>query len=322
MERKRAREIISRFPGTRVCVIGDLMLDLFVRGRVSRISPEAPVPVVEIESEDVCLGGAGNVAHNISALGGDPRLLAVVGEDLHGKNLRSVLLDNGLRTDGVLTDPTRPTTVKSRIIAHSQQMIRVDVEKRDPVNRLVEKNLISLLAKALPDVKAVLVSDYAKGVITKRIMAAVRAARGIPILVDPKVPNSALYRGVTIMTPNVGEAEKISGVPIVDERSLEKAGRRLMTSLRIPNLLITRGEEGMMLLGKEDARAVDIGARAREVYDVTGAGDTVIATVALARAAGANWLEAATLANHAAGIVVGKIGTATVAAADLVDSFA
>lgn len=320
MERKKAEQLVARFRGVRVGILGDLMLDVFIRGRVSRISPEAPVPVVEMESEEFCLGGAGNVAHNLAALGGVPSLVAVVGEDPGGDRLRALLESFGLSTDGIVRDSTRPTTVKSRIIAHSQQMIRVDRESRDGVPQRVERELVRRLRSSLPGLRAVLVSDYAKGVVTRRTVDAARKARSIPLFVDPKVPHSALYRGATIVTPNLREAESLSGVRIVDERSLERAGRAIMKSLHCPQLLITRGEEGMSLF--EPARITRIPARSREVFDVTGAGDTVIATLALARGAGASWLDAATLANHAAGIVVSKLGTEVVTARELVESFA
>ncbi len=321
MERKTARELVSRFRGVRVCVLGDLMLDLFIRGKVSRISPEAPVPVVEIESEELRLGGAGNVAHNIVSLGGDPVLVSVVGEDNNGERLLSALRENGLSTAGIVQDADRPTTVKSRIIAHSQQMIRIDRESRKRISTVVEKKLVGNLLASLPDAQAVLVSDYAKGVITPATMHAARRRREIPVLIDPKVPHYQLYKNTTIITPNVTEAEHMSGIAIEDLGSLNRAGRRIMSHLRCPYLLITRGEDGMSLFDRSEPEPVHIPARGREVYDVTGAGDTVIAAFALARSAGASWLDAAVLANHAAGIVVGRIGTAVVTADELIESF-
>lgn len=320
MELKRAEKIVSAFRGAKVCVLGDVMLDLFVRGTVSRISPEAPVPVVEIVSEDFCLGGAGNVAHNIASLGGDPFLVSVTGSDHNGDRLRAVMGQCGLHVDGILSDPGRPTVVKSRIIAHNQQMIRVDRECQTPVAVGVVRRLVAILEESIKGSRALLVSDYAKGTVTRSTFAPARRANEIPVLVDPKVPNSNLYKGATIVTPNLKEAERMGAGEIVDDASLRRVARRIMSRLNCPHLLITRGEDGMTLCDRATAAITHIPAQAREVYDVTGAGDTVIATLALARAAGASWLEGATLANHAAGIVVGRLGTATVTAEELLAS--
>lgn len=321
MEPRRARELISAFTGVKVCVLGDVMLDLYVRGRVARISPEAPVPVVEIVSEELRLGGAGNVANNIASLGGVPLLISVVGSDQQGDRLLGLLDRSRLWNGGIVRDDKRPTIVKSRVIAHNQQMLRLDSESRDGMTTSVVKKLAPLLRAAMVDSQAVLISDYAKGVITRSTIALARRAGGLPILVDPKIPNYSLYRGATIVTPNLAEAERMSAVAVKNEASLERAAARIMSYLRCPHLLITRGEEGMSLFERATRAATHLPARAQEVYDVTGAGDTVIATLALARASGATWVEAATLANHAAGIVVRKLGAATVSRQELIRSF-
>lgn len=321
MEQRRLRALVSSFVGVRVCVLGDIILDHFIRGRVSRISPEAPVPVVEMDSEELSLGGAGNVANNIASLGGDPYLISVTGQDNSGDRLVDVLRKRGLTDEGILRDPDRPTTVKSRIIAHQQQMIRVDREVRRSVGPEIEKQMIGALIRGVDGAQAIVLSDYAKGAVTRRIINRARRFDRIPLLIDPKVPNRDLYRGATIVTPNVGEASRMSGLEITDDETLRLAAHRIMRSLALPYLLVTRGEDGMTLFDHARRSETHIPSRAQEVYDVTGAGDTVVAALALAKAAGATWLEAATIANHAAGIVVSRIGTATVSTEELVESF-
>lgn len=315
-------DFLRRCRGAIVGVVGDVMLDRFVWGKVSRISPEAPVPVVTIEREDYHLGGAANVARNIASLGGSPLLLGIVGEDEAGESLRRALTERGLSADSVLSDVSRRTTVKTRIIAHSQQVVRADWESTEDIAGDVESKCISLLEEVVRRSKALVLSDYSKGSLTPKVIERAIAAakkRGIAILVDPKVHRYRLYRGVTLVTPNLSEAERFTGIDVRSESDLEGAARRILDELECDAVLITRGEQGMSLF--ERARpAFHIETSAREVFDVTGAGDTVIATAALALASGEGMMNAAALANRAAGIVVGKLGTATVLPEELLEA--
>ena len=310
--RARAERLLAAMEAQRVVVIGDVMLDEFLWGSVARISPEAPVPVVEITSQTFHLGGAANVASNVRSLGGRAAVGGVVGRDAAGQRLRDALVRTGV--EDALTLDDRPTTHKTRIIAHHQQVVRADREATDEINSALEDALAGALARSARGAGAIILSDYQKGVVTRGLMKKVlRAARrvGAPLLVDPKVRHFALYRGAAVVTPNQMEAEQATGVRIRDAASLHEAGRKVLKSLRCRAALITRGEHGMALF-EEGRKPVEIPTAARQVFDVTGAGDTVIATLALALAAGAALPEAAMLANYAAGVVVGKIGTATV----------
>ncbi|HUG54290.1 MAG TPA: D-glycero-beta-D-manno-heptose-7-phosphate kinase [Vicinamibacteria bacterium] len=310
---RRARALLRAMRGRRVLVAGDVMLDQFLWGRVARISPEAPVPVVEITSETFHLGGAANVAGNVRALGGEAVVAGVVGDDAAGTRVRAALGEAGIQDALAVAGGSRPTTVKTRIIAHHQQVVRADREASDDVAGEAAGALLDRIREALPSCEAVIVSDYHKGVITPALMKAVLGLarrRGVPVLVDPKVGHFALYRGVALVTPNQGEAEQATGVHIRGDDDLGEAGRRILRRLRCRAALITRGEHGMSLF-EQDRRAVHIATAAREIFDVTGAGDTVIATVGLAACAGASLPEAARLANLAAGVVVAKLGTAT-----------
>ncbi len=314
-----AREVLEGFARSRVMVLGDLILDHFIWGKVDRISPEAPVPVVEVTSESMRPGGASNVASNISSLGGKVLIGGVVGEDWAGKELLSLLQERGIGVDGVIKDPLRPTSVKTRIIAHSQQVVRFDKERKDRVDGPVRERLLGWVRDRIKGVDVVALSDYAKGVISRELVqGVVDLARryGKKVVVDPKVKHFSFYRGVTLLTPNTMEASKASGIDIVDEESLKEAGRILLSQAESEAILITRGEQGMTLFQKEQD-PVHIPTVAKEVYDVTGAGDTVVATCALALASGADLLSASVLSNYAAGIVVGEIGTATVTADEL-----
>jgi rfaE bifunctional protein kinase chain/domain len=313
-------DAVRKFPRKRVLVIGDVMLDRFIWGSVSRISPEAPVPVVEIRTETTCLGGAANVAANIKSLGATAIPLGVIGRDDEGRKLREILEKMGSPTSGLVVDAGRATTVKTRIIAHHQQVCRTDREERSPLAPAIHRKVIERFRIQLPKVDAVVISDYAKGLITasflKEILPAAKSAGRI-VCVDPKQRNLAAYQPSTIITPNTLEAERASGIAISGKSQLQRAGRRILQDTRIQHLLITRGEEGMALFeGKE--RITYIPTVAREVYDVTGAGDTVISTLALGLAAGLSTLEAAMLSNFAAGIVVGKLGTASATPEELI----
>ncbi len=317
MNRERVQNLIHNFAGQRLLVLGDLMLDEFIWGEVRRISPEAPVPVVEINRESWHAGGAGNVVSNLLALGAQAVPIGVIGNDWAGEKLRERLGEAGAETKFLIVDANRPTTLKTRILAHHQQMIRADRESRLPLSEIIEDQLISTFLKALPDADAVIVSDYDKGVLTPRVLQAVLAvAAGKTVCLDPKIKNFTFYRPVTVITPNQLEAERATGIEITDETSLLAAARQIRETLACPHVLITRGEHGMSLLSAETV--THIPTMARDVYDVTGAGDTVIATLALALAADADITEAALIANQAAGIVVGKVGTATLSGNDLI----
>jgi D-beta-D-heptose 7-phosphate kinase/D-beta-D-heptose 1-phosphate adenosyltransferase len=319
MNFQRAQQIINKFSDLRIVTLGDLMLDEFIWGEVRRISPEAPVPVVEVKRETWHLGGAGNVVSNLLELGAKAIPVGVVGEDDAAKLLRDCFVERGAETIGIVSDPSRPTTRKTRIVAHSQQMVRADREDRSPITGAVEDRIIAAFNEALPDADAVIISDYDKGLLTPRTLrAAIESAQAQRKIVclDPKIRNFAHYRAVDVITPNQSEAERASGVEITDDASLVEAARRIRELLDCRNVLITRGEHGMSLLDAEGA-VTHIPTVAREVYDVTGAGDTVIAALTLALASGASLDEAAVIANHAAGVVVGKVGTATVSRAEL-----
>jgi D-beta-D-heptose 7-phosphate kinase/D-beta-D-heptose 1-phosphate adenosyltransferase len=294
--------------------VGDVMLDRFVWGKVSRISPEAPVPVVEIEREDFHLGGAANVARNLASLGGSPLLLGIVGEDEAGATLRRAFGERGLSAEAILSDSSRRTTVKTRIIAQGQQVVRADWESTDDIAGEIEARCIALVEEVVLRSKALVLSDYSKGALTPKVIEraiAASKARGVPVLVDPKLRRYRLYRGVTLVTPNLGEAERFTGISVRSEDDLEQAAGKILTDLDCDAVLVTRGEQGMALF-ERGQKPLHIETFAREVFDVSGAGDTVIATAALALACGTSLPGAAMLSNRAAGIVVGKLGTATV----------
>lgn len=314
--------LADSFSGTSVLVLGDLILDEWIWGTVSRISPEAPIPVVDVDSVTYSPGGACNVASNIVALGGRPLLFGLLGDDHEARTLIGELQRRGVDPAGLVIDKTRPTTRKTRIVAHNQQVVRADRERRDPIG---EQNLHELLDRcisALGEVGALLISDYAKGVTAPSFLRAIigeARERGVPVIVDPKGVDYSKYRGVSCITPNQLEASLATHVEIRDVESLEAAGTALMNDVGCESVLITRGEHGIAVFEQGQPR-LDLPALAREVYDVTGAGDTVVAALALARASGASWQDAARVANHAAGVVVGKVGTAVCTTSELVVS--
>jgi D-beta-D-heptose 7-phosphate kinase/D-beta-D-heptose 1-phosphate adenosyltransferase len=312
-------EGIDKFSSCRVLVVGDVIMDEFLWGRVERISPEAPVPVVQIEEESLVLGGAGNVVNNIISLGGQALLCGVVGNDAMGKELVHMLEKMNSPSHGLVVEDRRPTTIKTRVVAHSQQVVRVDREESEPVSEASIKGIISTIEEQIGSIDAIVVADYGKGVVAQGLMETIRLLardRQITLTVDPKVQNVALYKGVTLITPNNQEAELMSGIVINDEESLRRAGTRLLDELGCQMVLLTQGDKGMTLF-EGNGRTTQIPTVARKVFDVSGAGDTVIATFTLALAAGLKPRQAAVLANLAAGIVVGEIGTATVAASRL-----
>jgi len=322
---QRLKEIACRLDGV-VAVVGDYMLDEYLFGAVSRISPEAPVPVVEFARESSSLGGAGNVVANISALGGRPVPFGFVGDDAPGRQVLEALephCPHGAKH--MLTGPAdRPTTVKLRIIAHHQQLLRVDRESRSPIPESLHASLLASLTgdleRSLSGIQAIVVSDYDKGAITRSFFQSLlqaALAAGVPVVLDPKAFDLTAIGPATVITPNEKEAERFSGIRITGDDSANSAGERLLALTGARHILITRGEHGMSLYTRHQPSA-HMPAEAREVYDVTGAGDTVAATLSLALAAGAEVAEAAMLANFAAGVVVGKLGTASVSREDLI----
>lgn len=325
LSRTRAEEILNAARDRRVVVLGDVMLDEFIWGDVTRISPEAPVPVVNIKRESMHLGGAANVLANITAIGASGNVIGVVGKDAAAEKIReSLRKDGGVQTDDMLiADDKRPTTIKTRIIAHNQMVVRADREHRGAVNGNVESQLVEAVKRAIAEAHALIISDYDKGVITPRILSEVLPAAydQMPVLIDPKMRNFDSYRPATMLTPNHHEALRVTNLEDDSDETLSSAARSIRKRLGCDAVLITRGERGMMLLeGENDP--VFVKTAAREVFDVTGAGDTVIATLAVALASGASMTEAAVLANHAAGIVVAKLGTATASPDEILDSFA
>ena len=311
--------LLPRFRRVRALVAGDLMLDHFIWGRVERISPEAPVPVVQVTAESRRLGGAANVMHNLRALGGQVTACGVVGADAAGRQLVGDLRQLGVGVDGIARSASAATTRKTRIIAHQQQVVRLDREDAGQRADHAAARARGFLLANLGHADVVVLSDYGKGLITPALLAAlaaVRARRPFRLIIDPKQVNFPHYRRPSLITPNRDEASQASGIAIRDPRSLAAAGAALLARWEAEAVLITRGEEGMSLfVAGEPAR--HFSTVARHVYDVTGAGDTVIAACALALGARASLATAALLANHAAGIVVGEIGTATVTAAQL-----
>jgi len=316
----RFNEVISGFSNSRVLVVGDLILDEFIWGKVSRISPEAPVPVVVVESESFMPGGAANVANNISAMSGRVWLAGVVGDDPRGKLLKRELKRKGVNIEGIIDDSTRPTTLKTRIIAHHQQVVRVDREKIEKVDGGLLNRLLQFIHKQLKSIDAVIIEDYGKGLIIPELIREIlkmAKRNGVAVTVDPKEEHFSYYKGVTALTPNKFEAGGAAGIEIKDNRTLKRVGKKLIEDLRCSAVLITLGEGGMCLFEK-DGNITHIPTVAQEVFDVSGAGDTVIGAFTLSVASGASLKEAAYISNFAAGIVVGKLGVAVVTKDELI----
>lgn len=305
-----------------ILVVGDTMVDKFIWGKVSRISPEAPVPIVEVKSETQTLGGAGNVASNITSLGAKAYIVTVIGDDLNGLCMKEMLEDKNINADYVVVDKQRPTTLKTRIVASNQQVVRVDKEVKGAFSDKTEDNILQSIDEVMKKVDGVIISDYAKGIVTKKVFKKIitlAKTQKIPVTVDPKVENFKKYKHVTCMTPNTKEA--IEGMNaqhlgIKTDADIANLGKKILKVLQLDSVLITRGEKGMTIIEKN--RITHIPTRAKEVYDVTGAGDTVIATMTLALSAKWSLAEAAEIANFAAGIVVGKVGTATVTIEEII----
>lgn len=327
---KRVRQIAEGSLNARILVIGDLMLDQFVWGNVRRISPEAPVPVVEFERESFMPGGAANVARNLTALQVPTELFGIVGRDETAHRLKQLLVEQGVVCNGVIGDGSRPTSIKTRIIAHQQQMVRVDRESIAPLEPKALRRLLSALEERVYQADAVIVGDYGKGVVTQQMLDAVKAIcreRGVWLSLDPKPVNGLDLSGLSLITPNRKEAFELAGKrdgprgtsPLEDNALIEVANT-LLERLRPALLLITLGDQGMLLCHRGE-KAFHIPTVAQEVYDVSGAGDTVIGSFTMAIAAGASPVEAAIISNHAAGVVVGKLGTATLTQEELLASF-
>lgn len=319
MKNTKLKKIAVKFAGKRVLIIGDLILDEFLWGEVSRISPEAPVPVVWVRSESFMPGGAANVANNIRVLGGKAYLAGVIGSDERGRILKELLVAKGLDTEGIVIDTERPTILKTRVIAHHQQVVRIDKEKPESLNPELIKRIVSYVKKVIKDIDAIIIEDYGKGVITPRLLRDVLklASKHKKIVtVDPKEEHFHYYKGVTSITPNNHEASRAIGIKVKDDKGLLKIGRALLKKLRSESVLVTLGENGMMLF-ERGGRITHIPTEAQDVFDVSGAGDTVIATFTLALAAKASMIDAARVSNIAAGIVVGKVGIATVTQKEL-----
>jgi D-beta-D-heptose 7-phosphate kinase/D-beta-D-heptose 1-phosphate adenosyltransferase len=309
-----SNDLIQRLAGRAVLVIGDLMVDHFLVGSVERISPEAPVPVVRFQTEEFRLGGACNVANNVSAMAGRAVVIGVVGDDQEGRRLCRDLTSRAIGVEGIVTDAGRCTTRKVRVVTtRNQQVARIDYESDQEVAHDVESTITERLARLIPDADVVVISDYLKGAISRTVASAsiqAASAAKTPVLIDPKVPHIDYYRGATLITPNHHEAEAVAHMRIRTDADAREAAQRFRERAGCENVLITRGEHGMYLHTPDGDTTLP--AEAREVADVTGAGDTVIGTIALALAAGGSLLDAARLANRAAGIVVGKFGPATV----------
>ncbi len=306
----RLKAIFENFAGKKVLVLGDLMLDRYLWGEVSRISPEAPVPVVEITREFSRLGGAANVGNNIRSLGGTPFLVGVIGQDNMGKEVLTLLQERNLPQDGIVATPSRPTTVKTRVIASGQHVVRTDREARDPIDADTRERVKKSLLALIPQMDAVIIEDYNKGLIVPsliRLTIETAQKHDVPVFVDPKFDNFLEYREATVFKPNIRETEAALGKRLDEENALEEAGRWLLKKLRPRWLLITLGEKGMAIF-EENAAPIYVPTRARKVRDVSGAGDTVISTLCMAFIAGANFLEAASLANRAAGLVCEEVG--------------
>jgi D-glycero-beta-D-manno-heptose-7-phosphate kinase len=315
------KKIIPEFSKVKILVIGDLILDEFVWGEVSRISPEAPVPVVWVKSESFMPGGAANVANNIASLGAKVYIAGVVGTDERAGILKEGLLEKGINIDGVVSDDSRPTTLKTRVVAHHQQVVRIDREKIEVISSGILDKMISSIKNMIEEMDAVIIEDYGKGVISakllKEILTIAKKKKKI-ITVDPKEEHFSYYKGVTALTPNHHEAAKAAGIKANDSESILKIGKALLKKLDCEGLLITLGESGMQLFQKNGA-VTHIPTVAQEVFDVSGAGDTVISVFTLALALGIDMKDAAYISNIAAGIVVGKVGIAVITQKELME---
>ena len=310
---------IHRFPETKVLVIGDIIMDEYIWGDVSRISPEAPVPVVEVKQETKMLGGAANVINNIASLGGRPILCGVIGNDPTGEEIVERVKGLDLVYDGIIFESDRHTSIKTRVVAHNQQVVRFDRESRKEIRPESKNRLLAFVKESLDKLDAIVVADYGKGVISAQLMKGLRdivLGSDIILAVDPKTDNFEYYKGVDLITPNHHEAGAFCRIHIIDEETLIQAGRHILSELNCRSVLITQGKDGMTLF-ENGGEICHIPTVSRKVYDVTGAGDTVISTFCLGLASGMDLKSAAIISNFAAGIVVGEVGTSTVKAHEL-----
>lgn len=319
---ERLQSLYDRFNGKRIAVVGDLMLDRYFWGSVSRISPEAPVPVVEVDSESTRLGGAANVANNIASLGGIPLMVGVIGSDDGGKVLKKIITEMGFPTTGIVTDPTRPTTTKTRLIAHHQHVVRIDQEVKTDVGPDILSKILDVLRREVETLDGIILEDYNKGVIVKdlirEIVSLARSNRKI-VTVDPKFNNFFEYKNVTVFKPNRSETEAALGCRLQDEAAAEAAASEMLKRLDAENVLLTLGEKGMILL-EARGEVTHVPTQARKVADVSGAGDTIISTLTMGLVAGATMKEAATLANFAGGVVCGEVGIVPIDKASLYEA--
>ncbi len=322
IKKNEIKSHIKRFPETKVLVIGDIILDEYIWGDVSRISPEAPVPVVEILQETKSLGGAANVVNNIYSLGGQPVLCGVIGDDVNGREIIETVKNMGLPIGGLLIDPARQTSIKTRVVARSQQVVRFDRESRAPIDSVSTKKLFDYMKTMIHDVDAIIVADYGKGIVSSSLMRSLRKSTfdmNIILAVDPKIDNFKYYHGMDVITPNHHEAGAFCGFEISDEETLLRAGGQILKDLGCRSVLITQGKDGMTLFEKSE-EPCHIPTIARRVFDVSGAGDTVISTLCLGLASGMDLKSSALISNFAAGIVVGEIGTSVVTAKELTNA--
>lgn len=317
------REILKDFAGKRILVLGDVMLDHYVWGNVERISPEAPVPVLEAQSEEIRLGGAANVALNIRSLGAEALLVGVIGQDPPAETMKKLLREKGIGGGYLVPDPDRSTTLKTRIGAVNQQILRIDYESKTDICETVGGQVLDRLAELLPECDAMIIEDYNKGLLTRELIrAALKIARlhKVPVSVDPKLRNFLAYEGIEILKPNYKEVQSILAATFGDEDEFYEAAAGLRRDMRVKNLIVTRGGMGMYIFDG-DGKPLHLPTVARQVYDVSGAGDTVISALTLAYAAGADIKLAAELANHAAGVVCGIKGTASVSPEEIIASY-
>jgi D-beta-D-heptose 7-phosphate kinase/D-beta-D-heptose 1-phosphate adenosyltransferase len=326
MNYSKTKKLLKKLQGLKVAVLGDLMLDKYLFGEVTRISPEAPVPIVSVTKETSILGGAANVAENLRAIGAEPILIGTIQQDEAGEQIVTPLQKFGISTDWIVSDPNKPTTVKTRVIGQKQQILRIDRENTECCKQIIVDKLCICLEQALESAAVLIVSDYVKGVVNLGVMNHVRKlckAKEIPWIVDPKPSQIALYDGATLMTPNTKELQGLSGMSAKNNSELIAASQHLVNKLNLQGLLVTRSEKGMALFYANHVNGVPhlIPTKAKEVFDISGAGDTVIAIFSAAISVGSDWRDAAMLANTAAGIVVGKMGTATVTPTEILQYY-
>ncbi|RKY87996.1 D-glycero-beta-D-manno-heptose-7-phosphate kinase [candidate division KSB1 bacterium] len=323
INKDRFNSLINSIEGIKIAVIGDLMLDHYLWGSVARISPEAPVPVVDIENESYRLGGAANVGNNILSLGGIPVLIGVIGNDNSGKILLDIMKEKNLDQEGIIVDETRPTTIKTRVIAHGQHIVRTDRELKDDIDENTCEKVVEIFKKKIGEVDGIILQDYNKGVLSKNLITEIiyetKKWQRI-IVVDPKFNNFFEFKDVYVIKPNKREAESVLGFKIDSPERLKIAGNLIRQRLNCKNVLITRGEKGMSLF-TENGEFINVSTRAREVHDVSGAGDTVISTLTSIILAGGDVIEAATIANYAAGVVCGEVGIVPVEKEKLINAF-